>query len=418
MFQILKDTRIDFMGTRKIWLTISAVLVVASILILAVKGIDWGIEFTGGTQIQVRFASAPDIARVRQSLRGAGLGGAQVTQVGRPEEREIEIRIPSSGKEGEGAGLITRVKAALRPPEVAQRLAEGAVDINEADQQTLESLLSAGPALTTEQARSIAAAILERRKIVGTFRGADDIAGLPSMTPEVLSYLKARTFPGPFAIRQQSYIGPTIGRELVRKAGWAVLGSLVGMLIYIWFRFRLDMGIAAVAALIHDTIVTLGLFALFDKEMSLPVVAAFLTLIGYSVNDTVVIFDRIRENLAERRGIPLHDLINLSVNQTLSRTILTSLLTWLVTLSLFFFGGEVLNPFSFVLVVGIVVGSYSTIYIASPILVASQRWMARRRGETLDERVPAAAAPPSATARKATKVRKPASDRKVGAVER
>jgi preprotein translocase subunit SecF len=181
-------------------------------------------------------------------------------------------------------------------------------------------------------------------------------------------------------VRSQSYIGPTVGRELVNKALGAVIGSMAGMLIYIWIRFEFQWGLAAVIALVHDTIITLGLFSLFGYEMSLPVVAAFLTLVGYSVNDTVVIFDRIRENIRAKGGTvtSLPALINTSMNQTLSRTILTSFLTWIVCAFLFALGGPALRDFSFVMVVGIVVGTYSSIYIAAPFLVVWQEWLGAR----------------------------------------
>ena len=202
-------------------------------------------------------------------------------------------------------------------------------------------------------------------------------------------------------VRSQAYIGPAVGAELIQKAVWAILGSLAGMLVYIWIRFEFQWGLAAVVALVHDTVITLGLFSLFGYEMSLPVVAAFLTLIGYSVNDTVVIFDRIRENRNARGGAigQLQSLINDSVNQTLSRTVLTSLLTWIACLSIFILGGPALRDFSFVLVVGIVVGSYSTIYIASPILVMWQDWLRRRKGAAAGAAAPEAP-PKASTARK------------------
>ncbi len=200
------------------------------------------------------------------------------------------------------------------------------------------------------------------------------------LAPRVVSSLKAAQGENAFVVRSQAYIGPTVGRELVKKALGAVLGSMAGMLIYIWIRFEFQWGLAAVVALVHDTIITLGLFSLLGYEMSLPVVAAFLTLVGYSVNDTVVIFDRIRENLRAKGGTVanLPDLINVSMNQTLSRTILTSLLTWIVCAFLFALGGPALRDFSFVMVIGIVVGTYSSIYIASPILVVWQEWLGAR----------------------------------------
>jgi preprotein translocase subunit SecF len=231
------------------------------------------------------------------------------------------------------------------------------------------------------------------------------------MTPEVMTFLQGKAFTGPFAFRSQSYIGPTIGAELVRKAITAIVLSMIGMLIYIAFRFQIEMGIGAVVALIHDTIITLGIFALFGKEMSLPVVAAFLTLVGYSTNDTVVIFDRIRENLKNHPGADLITTINHSVNQTLSRTILTSGLTWMTVTSLWLFGGEPLEPFAFVMVVGIIVGTYSSVYIASPYVLLWQGWRARRKAAAKSATAPAATTPAAARggtapARRATKVRK------------
>ena len=217
---------------------------------------------------------------------------------------------------------------------------------------------------------------------------------------QVVRTLQAASGGQQLTISSQSYIGPTVGRELIQKAVWAVIGAIGGMLVYIWFRFEFQWGLAAIIAMIHDAMITLGLFVLFGYELSLPVIAAFLTLIGYSVNDTVVIFDRIRENRQARGGVvgSLPQLINDSVNQTLSRTILTSFLTWLSCVSIFLFGGPALRDFSFVLVVGIIIGTYSTIYIASPILVVWQDWVIKRKQAAAS--VAPAAASPKATAKK------------------
>ncbi|MGH9560847.1 MAG: protein translocase subunit SecF, partial [Terracidiphilus sp.] len=184
-------------------------------------------------------------------------------------------------------------------------------------------------------------------------------------------------------------VGPTVGEQLKKKAVQATLFSLLGMLVYLWFRFQLIYGVAAVVACFHDTLITVGAFALVGKEISLTVIAAILTLIGYSMNDTIVVFDRIRENLRLTRREPLPDLVNRSINQTLSRTVLTSGLTFLTVLSLYIFGGEVLNGFSFALVIGILIGTYSSIAVAAPMLVAWQEWRAGK-GQTVS--LPAAKA--------------------------
>jgi preprotein translocase subunit SecF len=182
-------------------------------------------------------------------------------------------------------------------------------------------------------------------------------------------------------------VGATVGSQLERQASLAVLWSMLGMLVYLWFRFQLIYGVAAVVACFHDTLITVGAFALTGKEISLTVIAAILTLVGYSMNDTIVVFDRIRENLRLSRREPLADLVNRSINQTLSRTVLTSGLTFLTVLSLFLFGGQVLNGFSFALVIGILIGTYSSIAVAAPMLVA---WQEFRAGKGKAASLPAA----------------------------
>jgi preprotein translocase subunit SecF len=177
---------------------------------------------------------------------------------------------------------------------------------------------------------------------------------------------------------QVDVVGPTVGQQLQTKAAMATLYSLLGMLVYLWFRFQLIYGVAAVVACFHDTLITVGFFALTGREISLTVIAAILTLVGYSMNDTIVVFDRIRENLRLSRRESLPDVVNRSINQTLSRTVLTSGLTFLTVLSLYVFGGQVLRGFSFALVIGILIGTYSSIAVAAPMLVAWQQWRAGR----------------------------------------
>jgi preprotein translocase subunit SecF len=199
---------------------------------------------------------------------------------------------------------------------------------------------------------------------------------------EVEGSLTANYHDSKFEIEQVEIVGPTAGKQLQKQAILATLYSLLGMLIYLWFRFELIYGVAAVVAVFHDTLITIGAFSLTNKEITLTVIAAILTLIGYSMNDTIVVFDRIRENLQMSRREPLPDLVNRSINQTLSRTVLTSGLTFLTVLSLYLFGGEVLHGFSFALVIGILIGTYSSIAVAAPMLVAYQEWRAKR-GKTV-----------------------------------
>ncbi|HLI77798.1 MAG TPA: protein translocase subunit SecF [Acidobacteriaceae bacterium] len=195
---------------------------------------------------------------------------------------------------------------------------------------------------------------------------------------EVENALTSKYHDSAFSVQQVDIVGPTAGKQLQRQAWLATVYSLIGMLIYLWFRFELIYGVAAVVAVFHDTLITVGAFSLLNKEITLTVVAAILTLIGYSMNDTIVVFDRIRENLALSRRETLSQVVNRSINQTLSRTVLTSGLTFLTVLSLYLFGGEVLNGFSFALVVGILIGTYSSIAVAAPMLVAYQDWRASK----------------------------------------
>jgi preprotein translocase subunit SecF len=181
-----------------------------------------------------------------------------------------------------------------------------------------------------------------------------------------------------FTIEQIEIVGPTAGKQLQKQAALATVYSLIGMLVYLWFRFELIYGVAAVVAVFHDTLITVGAFSLTNQEITLTVIAAILTLIGYSMNDTIVVFDRIRENLALSRRESLHDVVNRSINQTLSRTVISSGLTFLTVLSLYLFGGEVLHGFSFALVIGILIGTYSSIAVAAPMLVAYQDWRVKR----------------------------------------
>jgi len=380
VFQVLVNANFDFMGKRNILLVCSLLVVVASAVVLAVHGINLGIEFQGGTELQVRFVESQDLGTVRSVLGDAGLRNYQVTTIGDPADNDVYIRVGLSGSEEEERDqVIALVLNALTPGELGDLAAAGVIDLNRTSQRELLNKLAAAPGLTEGDATLLAAAVLEARRENAIFRSMDELAGLPGMTPEVFDYLEKQATVGPFALRSQSFIGPAIGHELMEKALWAVLGSLAGMLVYIWIRFQFQWGLAAVVALAHDTVITLGLFSLFGMEMSLPVVAAFLTLIGYSVNDTVVVFDRIRENTRTKGStMAFTDLVNLSINRTLSRTIITSGLTWIVVLALFLFGGKSLASFAFVLVVGTVVGTYSSIYIASPILVVWRSLVAKR----------------------------------------
>jgi len=372
VFELLSDTKIDFMRWRNVALAVSGALILAAIALIVGLGPNMGVEFSGGTELQIKYREKPDIGAIRSALAGAGMSSVAVTSIGDPAEHEVYIRLGTAAQGQEEHDPTSEAMAALRGDAARTN------DLNIIDQASLQRILANAPGMSTASAATLAEAILAERKDKAIFHDPSELATIPGMTPEVQSYLDQQTDIGPLALRSQSYIGPAIGGELQRKAALAIVGSLIGMLIYIWVRFELQWGLAAVVALAHDTVITLGLFVLFRKEMSLPVVAAFLTLVGYSVNDTVVVFDRIRENLRKMAGRNLESVINLSINQTLSRTVITSGLTFVVVLALLLFGGEALNPFAFVLTVGVIVGTYSSIFIASPILVLWRQYIQRR----------------------------------------
>ena len=235
-----------------------------------------------------------------------------------------------------------------------------------------ENLASQGKTAMEVQThyRDLAKAILSYRNSEdkGLVASLDELASIPGVTPAVLSVIKKNYYTGPFAVTGVDSIGAVVGSDLRNRATLAVGLSLLGMLVYIGFRFKPIYGVGAIVALFHDVLITLGLFALTQKEISLTVIAALLTLVGYSVNDTIVVFDRVRENLRIMRKDTIRKVLNVSINQTLARTIMTSGMTFISVLALLVFGGEVLSGFSFALTVGIIVGTYSSIAIASPIV--------------------------------------------------
>jgi len=248
---------------------------------------------------------------------------------------------------------------------------------------------------------TIADQILSYRAEAGIFGSTADLDKVPGVSVAVRNWLKANSYPGPFVLLSAENVGPQVGADLRKKALYAVVWSIVGMLIYIAIRFRsLPFGVGAVVALVHDTLITVGLLALFGREFNLVVVAALLTLIGYSVNDTVVVYDRVRENQRTPKKEALESVINRSINQTLSRTILTAGATMLVCLALFFLGGEVLNTFALTLIIGILIGTYSSIYVAAAIVVIWKDLRSRRKLQVVPAAKPAAPPPPAAAKKK------------------
>ena len=312
--ELFHGVNIDWLKKKWYFLAFSLLFSVAGVISMAShwatigSPVPLGVDFRGGTEVQLQFASTPDVGAIRSALSNAGIKDASVVTYNVPSANEVLVSLP---------------------------------------EQHNETALDQG-----------------RQQIVDA--------------------LKAH-YAEPI-VRDVQVVGPTVGKQLEIQAIKATLLSMLGMLVYLWFRFQLIYGVAAVVACFHDTLITIGAFALTNQEISLTVIAAILTLVGYSMNDTIVVFDRIRENLRMSRKETLPDVVNRSINQTLSRTVLTSGLTFLTVLSLYIFGGEVLRGFSFALVVGILIGTYSSIAVASPMLVAWQQW----RGKGTEATLPAA----------------------------
>jgi preprotein translocase subunit SecF len=299
--RLFKKTKIDFMGKRRIWYSISATIIVVGMGSLAIKGFDYGIDFLGGTELVVAFNSNVSISDVRAAMDKIGMTKAEIKTFG--SDKDILIR---TVEQGEGGTVADRIRS-----------------------------------------------------------------GLKTSMPD-----------NPFNVLKEDKIGPKVGAELRRDAFYAVIASLVAIGLYVAFRFKFIYGVGAVASLFHDVIITLGVVSLFDGPLNLEInqnmIAAFLTLVGLSINDTVVIFDRMRENQKIFRGMSLLDIMNKSLNETLSRTIITSGTIFIVLMVLLVFGGEVNRGFAFALTFGILTGTYSSIYIASAVVL---EWSNRSKKE-------------------------------------
>ena len=380
--EFFRNTNIDFLGKKWYFLAFSLVFSVAGLLsIFFWHHIPLGVDFKGGTIVQVKFTSTPDADQIRKAMDQAGLVDTRIQTYGPAANNEVLISLPLS--ETSEAALDKGKLAILRA--LSTDAPAGKTDLNNTANTALAGYLLEKDPLhlgtdAPQRYTQIAQAITDQRDktLGGVLRSFDQLKGA---APEpVLQLLQSDFYLSNFAERGGSIVGPQVGAQLRRQALLATLYSLAGMLIYLAFRFELIYGVAAVVACFHDTLITVGAFSLTNKEISLTVIAAILTLVGYSMNDTIVVFDRIRENLKLLRREPLEDIVNKSINQTLSRTILTSGLTFLTVLSLFLFGGEVLHGFSFALVIGILIGTYSSIAVAAPMLVAYQNWRAQRSG--------------------------------------
>ena len=380
--EFFHNPNIDFLGKKWYFIAFSLIFSISGLLsIFFWHGIPLGIDFRGGTEVEVKFTSTPNDKAIRAAMDRAGLHDAKLQPL-EPASSNVElINLPitetSEQALDRGKDLIISALEGAAPA--------GKQDLNNTSILALQNyLLDKDPLHAGTNAKDLYAT--QAQNIVnyrdktkgGVLNSLNELNG--AVDPAVVSSLSDDFFVSNFHVQDVQIVGPQVGGQLRGQAVRAVAYSLLGMLIYLAFRFEWIYGVAAVITVFHDTLITVGAFSLTNKDISLTVIAAILTLVGYSNNDTIVVFDRIRENLKLMRREKLSEIVNRSINQTLSRTVLTAGLTFLTVLALYLFGGEVLNGFSFALVIGILIGTYSSIAIAAPILVAYQEWRASRKG--------------------------------------
>ena len=388
--RILGKTNIDFLGKRFLALGLSVVLISTGISFLVMNGGPaLGIDFAGGSQVVVRFLEEPDVNVLRDALQTTGMESATIQEFrSNPFAEgsdEFIIRSPGIEEGNDIEAVVARVNDAM------QRLygdAEAGIDLNTAARGDLMSLLMRSNPLAfdleadLENAEDVYQAQIDTlfaaKSELGLFREWSQVEAA-GLSPEVLEVVRGAGALGPYAIVSSGFVSAQVGQDLRSQTVQAIVWALVGMLAYISYRFEFIYGVGAVAALAHDVLIVLGAFAITGREFNLPVVAAFLTIVGYSLNDTVVVFDRIRENNTSLRRLSLRDRVNTSLNQTLSRTVLTSVTTLIVVLGLFIYGGPVINDFAFALLIGVLVGTYSSLFVATPLVYGWQeRQLAKR----------------------------------------
>jgi preprotein translocase subunit SecF len=379
--EFFRDVNIDFLGKKWYFLAFSLIFSVAGVLsMLFWHHIPWGVDFRGGTLVYVKFSHDPNDNAVRTAMDRVGLHNAKIQRYGQPGNNEllIDLDVRETSEQALDQGKIRIIQA-------LETTGQSDNDLNNASSLKIKNFLmdkdplhlgsDADPKYT---AQAQAVVDFRDKSQGGVLSSIDQLKGAPGVDPAVAALLSEGFFLSDFGVRNVEIVGPQVGGQLRQQAGLATLYSLLGMLIYLGFRFEWIYGVAAVVTVFHDTLITVGAFSLTNTDISLTVIAAILTLIGYSNNDTIVVFDRIRENIKLMRREKLSEIVNRSINQTLSRTILTAGLTFLTVLALFLFGGEVLHGFSLALVIGILIGTYSSIAIAAPILVAYQDWRIER----------------------------------------
>jgi preprotein translocase subunit SecF len=381
--QLFKTPSIPFLKYKYVALSITIAIVLAGILNITVfKGLKLGVDFGEGTLLRIMLKSPSNEGQIRDLLGTVGLGKSQVQSSGKTG-REFQIRAVEvvntkandlSQLEAHEV-LADKIIAALRGDDGKAEKARGLVDLNGIDEKSLTALLETSfPGSGPDAAQKI----LSYRNQTGVIADYQDIAGI-GLKPEIQSFLKEKTYLGKMAVLSRETVGPQVGADLRRKAVQATIWSLIGMLVYIALRFKLANGVAAIFTLAQDVLITMSIYSFTNREINLPIIAGILTIVGFSINDTIVIFDRVRENQKLLRGRGLEDVMNVSINQCLGRTIITSGTVFLTVAALFLFGGEVINDFAFLMLVGTIEGIYSTVYLSCPVVLWWQQMFGTKK---------------------------------------
>ncbi|HEY6136896.1 MAG TPA: protein translocase subunit SecF [Thermoanaerobaculia bacterium] len=375
--QIFVNSKYDFIKWRFHAIAFSLIFMVIGAAFYMKHGINWGIDFAGGANITLKFQGQVPVDQLRGLLRDAS-----IQQYGKAEDNAALIRLPEQKKESDYAGqVVARLQTALNPAADASKL-----DINFYGAGRIADLLfGADPDHkgTNADARKyygdIAQNIISRRAELGLFRNMQQVVSAPGVTTGIAGVLNAKTFLGSFTVLNQETVGPQVGRELQQKAIWAVVLSTLAMGAYLWIRFDVMFGAAAVVCIIHDVCMSLAFLGMINGEASLNIVAALLLIVGFSINDTVVMYDRVRENRRKiKTRMSFEEQLNLAMNQTLSRTILTSGSVVVVLIALILFGGKVIHEFAWILLIGVLAGTYSTITIVPAVAVAWNNMTGRK----------------------------------------
>jgi preprotein translocase subunit SecF len=366
--RIFENIHIDWMGKRKLFYIVSTILFLLGLINIVIRGLEFGIDFKGGSEIVLQFDKPIDIGKIRTEVDKLGLGTVELKTYGGENTVLIRTELQSIPNE-----LYPRVVQSIQS-EIDKAIPGVQRSITDSAQNSITFTLP-NPDTTNILVDKLFGAGFQTGKVSEEPTNTQMIVSV-GISDWIKENLQAKFQDNPFKVLKEDQVGPKVGSELKRDAVLAVLLSLVAILIYLAFRFKFIFATGAVLALFHDVLITLGLYALLygaipglNLEIDLSIVAAFLTLVGYSINDTVIVFDRVRENLKIHKTMPMFDVLNMSINRTMSRTIITSGTTLLAVLVIFIFGGEVLRAFAFTLAFGIVIGTYSSIFVASALVL-------------------------------------------------